>query len=239
MARTKIVATLGPASWSEASIAALIRAGVDVFRLNFSHGSPEEHQAAIQTIRRLKAQKGQPIAILGDLPGRKIRLGNLAPSPLTLDRGDGFVLASRKMTGGVSGATVRYPTLSRDVGKGNEIALGDGAVLLRVKAKSDNHLECVVERGGEITSGAGVHFPGARLSVKGLTGADRLWTKFAAEQKIDWLAVSFVRTSREIRSVRRILGRNDCEIPVIAKIENREAVDNLGSIVREADGAMV
>ncbi len=182
MPRTRIIATLGPATQTPKSIEALLRAGTDVMRLNFSHGNEEWHRTTIKRIRRAAKKLNRHVAIMGDLPGPKIRLGDIDPSPLRLEEGQRFFLTPKTIAGGPAGATGRYKNLLRDVRAGNRIALNDGAAVLRVLRKQSDRLICTVEQAGPIASNKGVNFPGVNLDVPSLTPADRQWIGFGVSQ---------------------------------------------------------
>jgi len=239
MQRTKIVATIGPGSSSPAIIRAMIEAGASVFRLNFSHGRADDHANAISTLRAAEKFLRRDIMILGDLPGPKIRLGEFAPSPLFLEDGQPFFLTPKTIKGNAHGATVNYPRLLHDVQAGDHITLNDGAVLLTVKQVAADRLNCIVENGGEIATRKGVSFPGVRLKTHAFTANDRKWMKFALEEKIDALAVSFVRTPEDLAMARKALKSSGQSLPLIAKIEKHEAVEHLEEIIYLSDAVMV
>ncbi len=238
MPRTRIVATLGPATQSLKSVETLLRAGADVMRLNFSHGDAQWHRSLIGRIRRAARKLNRHVAILGDLPGPKIRLGKLDPEEFRLEEGERFFLTPNTIEGGPEGAAVRYKNLLQDVTTGDRVALNDGAAVLRVTRKQRGKLICKVEQAGPIASNKGVSFPGVNLGAPSLTAADRKWIRFGVEQQVDLFALSFVRKPQDVKAARRAVQRAGGSIPILAKIEKHEAVENLAAIVEEADGAM-
>ncbi len=238
MSRTKIVATIGPACGTVSTLESMIREGVSVFRMNFSHGSEEVHKVYLDSARKAALRLGREVMIFGDLPGPKIRLGAIAPDRVQLKQGDSFFLTAKPILGSAQGASVNYRALTKDIKKGHVIALNDGAVFLRAIKVSGDVVECVVETGGPIASRKGVNFPGIKLSVSGLTAADRKWINFAVRENLDALALSFVRVPEDVRRARRVVAASGGSMPLIAKIEKHEAVERLEEIVEVTDGAM-
>lgn len=238
MPRTKIVATIGPACSSLPMAEAMIRAGATVFRLNFSHGTAQDHREYIRTIRRASKRAECEVMILGDLPGPKIRFGEVKDGPLTLNEGQPFFLTTRNMIGTSEGASVSYGALIRDVTVGDTIALNDGSVMLKVESKSANTLNCRVLTSGQINSRKGVNFPKVRLSARSLTTGDRRWIEFATAEGVDVLALSFVREPADVLKAKRAIAAAGGTMPLIAKIEKHEAVDHLEEVLEAADGAM-
>ncbi|HOE62276.1 MAG TPA: pyruvate kinase [Candidatus Sumerlaeota bacterium] len=237
MARTKIVVTLGPATDNLGIIRRLIEKGADVFRLNFSHGTPEEHARRIVAIR--KAATGSPIAIIGDLCGPKIRCGRFANEPATLKEGKPFILTARAIEGTDGAVSVSYKRLPREVKRGDAIFLDDGNIELRAEEVSGSDIRCRVIRGGDLRSNKGINLPGTTLSIPALTPQDRRMIKFGVEQNLDYFALSFVKSPRDIYDARRLIGALGADTPIIAKIEKHEAVRDLEAIIEAADGALV
>ena len=237
--KTKIVCTIGPASGSPAALARLIRAGMDVARLNFSHGSYAEHQQKLDQIRALSRRLGRPVAVMQDLAGPKIRTGVVPEGGIRLQAGREFILASRKVKAGPAQVSVSHPGLSTQVDPGATILLADGAIELRVLGRKAHGLKCRVVRGGVLTSHKGVNIPSGSLKLTGFTSKDRADLKFGIKNRVDFIAMSFVRSAEDVLRVKNLLRRAGAKIPVIAKIEKQEAVQNLDAIVAAADGLMV
>jgi pyruvate kinase len=237
--RTKIVCTIGPATGSPALIRALIKAGMNVARLNLSHGSFTEHSRYIRLIRETGERLGIEVAILMDLPGPKYRTGRLKGGKAVLKKGATVVLSTRQIEGDASVVSVNLPELYDDIKKGDMVLVDDGAMRLRVSEKEDGEVKCRVIVGGMLTENRGLVVPGMRTSGPYLIDALKEGIKFAIEQRPDYLALSFVSNSEDIKSVRNILGNNDADIPIIAKIERRQAVADFNNILLASDGIMV
>jgi len=237
--RTKIIATIGPASSSPAIIARLIRAGMDAARLNFSHGDRKDHVRRIRLIRSESAKAGKQIAIIQDLQGPKLRVGAMRNDAVTLKRGDRVTVTTRKMTGTSSIISVTYPRLAKDLKSGDTILLDDGRLELKVIKKNPGGLLCTIVTGGVLMSHKGVNLPGAHLSLPSLSEKDKEDLLFGAEQEVDYIALSFVRSAEDIRRTRRFINSLGADTPIIAKIEKPEAIDNLAGIIEAADGIMV
>jgi pyruvate kinase len=235
---TKIVCTIGPASSSPSVLAKMMRAGMDVARINFSHGTYEEHLRNIKIIRKVSDGLRHPVAILQDLPGPKLRVGRLATEPLHLRRLDTVTLTIKpsKAKGKIP---VAYPELPKTVKRGDMIYLADGIIRLEVLRTSREEVECRVLVGGDLTSGKGVNLPRLRTRVPAITREDREHLHFGLDNSVDIVAVSFVQTANDIRTARKVAEEKGREIFVVAKIEKREAVENLEDIVKETDGVMV
>jgi pyruvate kinase len=236
--RTKIVCTLGPATDSPEGIAALLEAGMDVVRLNFSHGDRESHRRTIGRIREAGRKTGHDVGILQDLGGPKIRLGELPEGGVVLEAGTTVDL-------GVAGHTaagvlpVRYPHLVEDVGVGEQILLADGLIELEVQRVAHDRLVCRVVNGGTVTSRKGVNLPQANLRVASFTDKDRADLAVGLEEGVDFVALSFVRHEDDLAPVRRILSELEHPPMLIAKIEKPQAVDRLDPILEAVDGVMV
>jgi len=235
--QTKIVATVGPATSSEEGLLSLIKAGVDVFRLNFSHGTQAEKGEQIETIRRLAKELKRTVAVLQDLQGPKVRVGKLPGDALHL-REDEAV----RLTGGTSrpGAIpVSYPALAEEVEPGDAIFLDDGIMELRVESVARGIVNARVIKGGKLRSGKGVNLPGVKLKTPALTKKDEDDLRFGLEAGVDFVALSFVRRPTDAQPVRRIMRELGRFVPLIAKIEKREAVSSIDAVVRAFDGVMV
>ena len=239
--RTKIVATIGPATESAERIRELVQAGATTFRLNFSHGDHSEHAARIATIRKVSSELGQHIGILQDLQGPKIRLGRFAEGPITLGKGDRFALTSRQVSCNQTIATVTYDKLAEEVTAGSRILLDDGRVEMKVEEidQSEQTLHCSVTVGGVLSNNKGVNFPDVQLSVRALTDKDRDDLAFGLQQGVDWVALSFVRNPSDMQEIRELIRSHGFSTPVVAKIEKFEAIDQIDTIMPLCDGVMV
>ncbi len=240
MRRTKIVCTIGPVSNSYRSIKKLIKEGMDVARLNFSHGTYEEHSLVIENIKRAFLEIGKPIGILQDLSGPKIRTGLIQNSPVFLKEGSSFTLTTRDISGNEKEVSITYPLLPQKVKKGEIILLADGSLELRVEKITSTDIRCRVIKGGELTSHKGINLPESSLEIPSLTPKDKEDILFGIEKKVDFIAISFVRKAEDILKVRNILKEKKAEdISLIAKIEKPEAVNEIDSIIEVADGVMI
>ncbi len=239
--RTKIVATIGPATQSEEIITNLIKAGVTTFRLNFSHGDHKDHQERIKTIRKVSEKLDLDIGILQDLQGPKIRLGRFKDGPVKVNKGDKFSLTSNKVECTKSIANVTYNKLAQEVTSGKRILLDDGKIEMIVENVDigNNLLECKVTVGGVLSNNKGVNFPDVQLSVKALTDKDIEDLEFGLTAGVDWIALSFVRNPSDINEIKNLINKNGHSIPVVAKIEKFEAIDQIDSILPLCDGVMV
>jgi pyruvate kinase len=242
MLRVKIVCTVGPASRDPATLEALIHAGMDVARLNMSHGDPNFHRENIKRIRQISERLGKPIAILADLQGPKLRVGIMPPEGVPLTAGETLILTTVSIVGGPGRVPVQYEGLPEAVRSGDRILIDDGLLELKVINVEGSEIETQVVIGGLLTSNKGLNLPRAALSIPAITDKDRENLKFALEEQVDWIAISFVRTAEEVLELKDMvreltaLGR---PTPVIAKIEKPEAVDNIDVIIKAADGIMV
>jgi pyruvate kinase len=235
--RTKIVATIGPATTDQETMAELIRAGADVFRLNFSHGVREEHAA---TARRAAEETGKEIGLLGDLPGPKLRLGEMGPGVVDVETGSEVTLTTADSTGSPGRLPVSWEGLPAAVNDGDEIYLADGRIRLRCREAEGTEVRCVVEAGGPVASHQGLNLPGVELPLPAAGREDLEWIDFAVEHGIDLLAVSFVRRAEDLEPVERRIRTAGADIPLIAKIEKPQAAENAESIVKAAlSGIMV
>jgi pyruvate kinase len=237
--RTKIIATIGPASSSPTVIAKLIRAGMDAARLNFSHGDWQDHSRRIRNIRLEAEKAGKQVAIILDLQGPKLRVGNIRDDAVTLRRGEAITLTTRKVLGTRDMVSVTYPHLNRDLKTGDRVLLDDGKLELAVAARTSTGVRCRVVRGGLLRSHKGVNLPGVALSLPSLSRKDRGDLRFGIAHGVDYIALSFVRTAKDISATRRFLKAHGADIPIIAKIEKPDAILNLDEIIAVADGVMV
>jgi pyruvate kinase len=236
---TTIVATLGPASDSPAMIRTLLEAGVDVVRINFSHGRHDDHRRMAHAVRSAAADLRREVALLGDIAGPKIRCGRLADEPVHLAAGQIVSLTPENIEGSGSLIPILYPPLLDELAVGQEIALDDGRIRLSVDAIEAKTVRCRVVEGGPLHSGKGVNLPDTELSVAAITDADRDSIALAAEEGFDFLGLSFVKSSDDVEEARSICRDRDADLALIAKIERRAAVDRLDEILDAADGAMV
>jgi len=241
MRRTKIVATIGPATESKQVLRQLIQAGATTFRLNFSHGDHEDHAERISAIRQVAEELGVHIGILQDLQGPKIRLGRFEAGPISLATGDAFTLTSRQVNCNQAIATVTYEKLAEEVHNGCRILLDDGRVEMVVVHvdQSDQSLNCRVTVGGVLSNNKGVNFPDVQLSIRALTPKDRRDLAFGLQQDVDWVALSFVRNPSDMQEIRDLIRSHGCTTPVVAKIEKFEAIDSIDAILPLCDGVMV
>jgi pyruvate kinase len=237
--KTRIVATIGPASESPEMLEKLLRAGLNVARLNFSHGDFAEHAQRIGRLRAAAKTTGVPVAIMADLPGPKMRVGKIDPEPIQLASGASFSLTTDDIVGNAQRVSVSFAPLPRVVKRGDRLFLNDGLVQLRVEQVSGNDVVCKVEVGGELRSRKGLNLPGIQLGINAFTDHDRDCLQFAIEHGVDAVSQSFVETAADIAAVRKAaeeLGR----VPfIIAKIERAGALEHIDEILAAADGIMV
>lgn len=239
--RTKIVATIGPATQDPDVLRALIEAGASTLRLNFSHGTHDDHQRSIRLIRQISFELNQPVGILQDLQGPKIRLGRFEKGPIQLATGDSFVLTSHEVAGTQERAAVTYDRLADEVPPGSTILLDDGRVEMKVEAVDleQRELHCRVVVGGQLSNNKGVNFPGVYLSIKAMTDKDRRDLMFGLNQGVDWVALSFVRNPQDVLEIKELIANAGKQVPVIVKIEKHEAIEQMESILSLSDGVMV
>jgi pyruvate kinase len=238
--RAKIVCTLGPSTSSKAMIERLMRAGMDVARLNFSHGTHAEHARRIVLIRRASGKFQKPIGILADLQGPKIRTGTLrGGAAVRLRTGQRFVITTENIVGTVDRVNTTFRPLPKSVRAGDRILLSDGEIALRVLAVRGKDVQCRVDNGGLLKEHQGINLPGVKLEVPALTPKDRKDLEFALELGANFIALSFVRTAADVRAAKAAIARAGKTTPVIAKIEKPEALEHLDEILRAADGVMV
>jgi pyruvate kinase len=240
MRRTKIVATVGPASRSPGVLERLVHAGVNVFRLNFSHGTHEEHLDVIRAVREIGARLHRPVAVLQDLSGPKIRTGRVAGDGVALVKGARIAITTdTSIEGTAELISTSYEPLPRDVKAGDQVLLDDGNLELRVVGVSPGRVECEVVDGGTLRSNKGMNLPGVALSTPALTEKDRRDLVFGIQHQVDYVAMSFVRRAEDVEQAKALIRSMGETIPVVAKIEKPQAVENLGSILAVADGVMV
>ncbi len=237
--KTKIVCTIGPSSSSPATIAALIENGMSVARLNFSHGSHQDHERIMRIVREASARLGRPVAILMDLCGPKIRVGEIAADGLQLTAGQDLILTSDPGVGRGNRVSVSYPALPTQVKAGDRILLADGMMELVVERTTDKEIVCRVITGGTLTSHKGINLPTSSLDIPALTEKDRRDLVFGLDKEVDYVALSFVRSSQDIHAIKKIIHRRNKQTPVIAKFEKHEAIEHADAILAAADGIMV
>ena len=235
--RTKIIATVGPASWDPDVLEQLIAAGADVFRLNFSHAGPERHGQTIEAIRAAAARAGREVAVLGDLPGPKLRIGSLRDDFAELETGMHVTLTPREVEGDRETIPVSWPGIS-ELREDQLVYLADGAIRLRVNDPDRGEIDCEVEVGGTLSSHKGMNIPGG-ADLPATTGIDLGWVEFAVEHGVDLLAVSFVSSAEDLAPVEERLHELGSSIPLIAKIEKQEAAANAEDIVRVATAGIM
>jgi pyruvate kinase len=238
MRRTKIVCTIGPAVETEAQIAALINAGMNVARLNFSHGTHEDHLKRLDLVRSVALKLGKPVAILQDLCGPKIRIGVMEPDTLIV-AGQELILTSEECVGNATRVHLPIPELHQAVGVGDTLMLDDGLLELKIIRKTPTDLVTMVIMGGVLGSKKGINVPGVALPIAAVTDKDEHDVEFGIANDVDYIALSFVKSADDVRILRWILQKAGKQIPIIVKIEKFDAVKNLESILLEADGAMV
>ncbi len=259
--RTKIVCTLGPATDGEERVEALVRAGMDVARINFSHGTLADHERRIAEVRAVAGRLGRSVAILQDLQGPKIRTGSLAGgTPVALEAGKAFVITTEPTAGDATRVTTTYTSLPTDVAEGNRILLSDGAIELRVESVAGAEVRCRIIHGGLLAEHQGINLPGVAVSAPALTDKDKADLTFGVRQQVDYIALSFVRRADDIRQAKQLIAAACAQvretsqphgegkqastdavvtIPLIAKLEKPEAIEDLDAILEVADGVMV
>jgi len=239
MKKTKIVATLGPSSSDEKTIEALVENGVDIVRLNFSHGTHASHKRIIQIVRRIAKKRGHPIGILQDLQGPKIRVGVIKDEKVRLEDGQRFTITTRPMEGTNTMVSTSYKPLPRDVKPGDRILIADGMLELRVEETRLDEVVCTVTHGGILESHKGINLPGSKLSTPSLTEKDKKDLVFGLKNRVDFVALSFVRSPEDITELKGLIKKAGRDIPVIAKIEKPEAVEVIDDIIAVTDAIMV
>lgn len=239
MRRTKIVCTIGPASEDVKIIKGLMRGGMDVARLNFSHGTLAEHEERIKNLRQAVGQTGKRIGILMDTRGPEVRLGSFKNGEVELQGGDYFTLTTEQITGDESRVSVNYKGLPHDLTTGVRILIDDGIIALKVLQIKDTDIICVVEHGGTLASRKSINLPGISVSLPSLSVEDKRDIIFALEQRVDLLAASFIRSANDVIAIRQLVEEQNEQIKIIAKIENEEGINSFNEILEVADGIMV
>ncbi len=238
--KTKIVATIGPASNTKPILEKLVKAGMCVARLNFSHGSYQEHVEVIKAVRSISRVMNRPVGVLIDLQGPKIRTGKLLDGqPILLKRNRILNITTRKVLGTPELISTTYNKLAHDVKKGSKILLDDGLIELKVVSKTADTVKCKVVNGGVLKENKGINLPSVNVSAPALTDKDKRDLDFGIKNEVDYFALSFVRRADDIKQAKARIARQGADIPVIAKIEKPEAVENLNAILKVADGIMV
>ncbi len=238
--RTKIVATMGPASTNKDILLAMIRAGVNVCRLNFSHGKADDHQKTIDTIREINEQYKVNVGILADLQGPKIRIGLVKDGGIHLVNGTHINITTHECIGDDNRIYITYETFPQDVKANEIILLDDGKIQMRViETNRKDSVLCEVVHGGILTSRKGVNLPNTKVSIPSLTEEDLVNLEFALQNDVEWIGLSFVRTAEDIVELKRIIARSGKSARVIAKVEKPEAIDNIDGIIAATDGVMV
>ncbi len=237
--KTKIVATLGPSSNSEEMLARMIMAGVNVVRLNFSHGSAEEHINRAEMVRAIAAKLNRPIGVLCDLQGPKIRIGKFELGKITLKTGDIFILDADCQLGNQDHVGLDYKTLPQEVAEGIILLLDDGRITMQVDRVKGNQIHCLVLNGGVLSNNKGINRQGGGLSAEALTKKDREDIKTAVALEADYIAMSFPKTALDVELARTLVKKAGGTASIIAKIERAEAIDNLESIIEASDAIMV
>ncbi len=238
--RAKILCTLGPASSSPAMVERMLQAGMDAARLNFSHGAPGEHAHRVKLLRSASGSLRQPVAIIADLQGPKIRTATLeSGAPVRLEQGQRLVITTRPVEGNSAVIGTDFLPLPHSVRRGGRILLSDGQIELHVLRIRDRDVICEVVNGGQLGEHQGINLPGAHLNIPSLTVKDRRDLGLALKLGVNYIAISFVRSAADVKAVKAAISRHGFDTPVIAKLEKPEAIDNLDSILQAADGVMV
>lgn len=240
MKKTKIIATMGPASIDKQTLKKMIEEGVNVCRLNFSHGSHEVHEATIKLIREVNNETGLNVAILGDLQGPKIRTGKMTDNGINLVEGKKITITTEDILGTDAKFAINYGQLPKDVEVGDNILLDDGKLSMKiVSTNRKDEMVAEIVYGGILSSHKGVNLPNTKISMPCLTEKDLVDLDFAISKEIDWIGLSFVRSAEDIIELKQIVSKNKAKAKVIAKIEKPEALDDIDNIIRECDGIMV
>ncbi len=237
--KTKIVATIGPATESQAMLTKLVEAGLNVARLNMSHGDHIEHGARVKNIRAVAKKLGTPLAILQDLSGPKIRIGEFDTPKVTLVPGETIILTTKECVGTKERVFINYKTLPQELQKGSIVMLDDGKKKLEVLKTTETDVVCKILVGGETKGRRGVNLPGAYLKISSITEKDKKDLVFGVAKNVDFVALSFVRRPEDIDELRALLKKHKSDAQIIAKIETQEAIDNLEEIIKRTDGVMV
>jgi pyruvate kinase len=240
MKKTKIVATLGPACSNKSVLKDMILEGLNVCRLNFSHGSYDDHANSIKMIREINEELGLNVAILADLQGPKIRTNEMENNGVLLEVGNEIKVITDKVVGNAVRFSINYQKLPQDVSPGEKILLDDGKIMLEViTTNGKTEITCKIVQGGILSSKKGVNFPNTKISLPSLTEKDQLDLDFALDHEVDWIGLSFVRSARDIIELKHRIAARGAKAKVIAKIEKPEALENIDDIINESDGLMV
>ena len=239
MRKTKIICTIGPASESEEMLRALIDAGMNVARFNFSHGTHEEHMEKFKRLVRIRKEMGKPVATLMDTKGPEIRLKDFEGGKVMLEKGKGFTLTTEDVMGTAERASITYKDLVKDVKAGGSILIDDGLIELRIDNVTETDIHCTVINGGPVSNHKGVNVPDTDLSMPFISEQDRADIEFGAKLGYEYIAASFTRTADDIREIRSILDQFGSRMKIIAKIESTQGVNNIDEILDVADGVMV
>ena len=238
--RAKIICTIGPASNSESTMRELLRLGMDVARLNFSHGSHQEHARSIQRLRRAAKKEGRTVCILQDLQGPKIRTGRLKGHvPVLLEAGSHVVITPREIPGTDKIISTTFPSLAQDVNPGDRVLLSDGLIELRVSSVQGEDVECEVINGGLLGEHQGINIPGTALTVPSLTEKDHRDLEFGLKHGVDYVALSFVRSAADIVAVKQLIAALGSRVPIVAKLEKPQAIEQLDDILEATDAVMI
>ncbi len=241
MRKTKIVCTIGPSSTDEETFKDLVLNGLNVARLNFSHGTHEEHKGKIDTIKKVREELKAPIAIMLDTKGPEIRIRDFETGQAELKKGQEFILTTREIPGNENMVSVTYDQFARDIKPGDEILIDDGLILMEaVEIIGDTDVKCLVKNGGVLKNKKGINVPGVQINLPALTDRDISDIRFGIEQGIDYIAASFIRKKDDVSQIRRVIEEeNASHIMIISKIENRQGVENLDEIIEASDGIMI
>lgn len=237
--KTKIVCTIGPASQSKEVLEKLIRAGMNVARLNMAHGSHDYHRQTVSNIREVSLRLGIPVAILMDIKGPEVRIGEMGPEKVILDEGQNYILTSQQVIGNKEKVFVNYPGLVKQIEVGEQVLIDDGLIRLEVKEKNNTDIICQVVVGGELKSHKGVNLPGTIIDLPAMTEKDKRDLTLAIEEKLDFIAASFIQKAADVLAIRAFLEEHNWNMDIISKIESREGVKNIEEIIRVSDGIMV
>lgn len=240
MRKTKIVSTLGPASSDEKTMAEMLKAGMNVVRLNFSHGTHEEHKQTIARFRKVRDEMGVPAAVLLDTKGPEIRTGNFANGEEMLENGQNFTLTTEETQGTKEKVSVTYKDLPKEVVPGNLVLINDGKIVIKVTETTDTEVKGTVVHGGKISNHKGINLPNVKLKMQYISPQDKADILFGIENNVDYVAASFVRSASDVREIKQLLAENGgAEIKVIAKIESTQGIENFEEILDASDGIMV
>jgi pyruvate kinase len=237
--KTGVVATVGPACSDEKLLRDMVAAGVTTFRLNFSHGTTQDHRQRLDLINRVRAGFQHEIAVMGDLCGPKLRIGSIIPESQEIKSGDEVTITSDPKTGTCTRFGTNYPAFVQDVQVGQRVLIDDGLLVLKAIAKTGDEVRCRVEVGGPVSSHKGINLPDSQLSIPAITDKDWQWAAWAVENQLDYLALSFVQSADEIHRLKEYLASKQSRIRVVAKIEKPRAVENLQSIIEAVDAVLV